>query len=335
LEWPVVIPLGLGRKIANRSMSGFLLVPDSSGERKVYFDGESLPEDTRQAREHERLRELVRLLYVTLTRARRHLILPRETSGAKVGDDSFATLWGGLVEPMPEVVAAEFAAADERPESPVVELEEPPEEGSPAPALPQRLLPHQLADKPDLIRALRHESLLDEPSPVRPSEDPIEYGLWWHETMEYLPWTQTPEAVTVYSEERIGRAAKQGFEARARHEWDLFRASAVWTELLQERWSRIAELSVFAPLRPDAWIDGVIDLVLQDRPKAEVWIVDWKTNHLRRGESREAILPRLTAEYQKQLGAYGACAAGLFPGSTIRVFLYSTQAGAWAEVGWT
>jgi len=76
LEWPVVIPIGLWRKVGKRDEPGLRRVKDAAGELAVVFDTGSISEATKEARERERLRELVRLLYVTLTRARRVLVLP-------------------------------------------------------------------------------------------------------------------------------------------------------------------------------------------------------------------------------------------------------------------
>lgn len=87
------------------------------------------------------------------------------------------------------------------------------------------------------------------------------------------------------------------------------------------------------PLPPDGWIDGVIDLILHDRAAGELWIVDWKTNRRLAGESDDALLGRLAADYQRQLAAYGASASGSFPGCTVGLWVYSTVAGHWSAVG--
>jgi ATP-dependent exoDNAse (exonuclease V) beta subunit len=110
------------------------------------------------------------------------------------------------------------------------------------------------------------------------------------------------------------------------------RASAAWRELRVAQWTRQAELGIFAPLRDDAWIDGVIDLVLHDAAGCAVWVVDWKTNRRRAGERDEALLSRLAEEYTPQLQAYGACLAPLFPDCAIRQLIFSTVVGAWREV---
>jgi ATP-dependent exoDNAse (exonuclease V) beta subunit len=101
----------------------------------------------------------------------------------------------------------------------------------------------------------------------------------------------------------------------------------------EARWTRLAEVGVFAPLEPGGWIDGVIDLVLHDPAAREVWIVDWKTNRRGAGEDDAALLRRLASEYERQLGAYGACSAAFFPGCALRLWVYSTVAGRWSGVG--
>ena len=98
------------------------------------------------------------------------------------------------------------------------------------------------------------------------------------------------------------------------------------------RWTRLAEAGIFAELSPDSWIDGVIDLVLHDPAAGELWIVDWKTNRRREGEDDKSLLRRLAAEYAGQLAAYGTSAAAFFPGSAVRLWVYSTVAGAWTRV---
>jgi ATP-dependent exoDNAse (exonuclease V) beta subunit len=102
--------------------------------------------------------------------------------------------------------------------------------------------------------------------------------------------------------------------------------------LREARWTRLAEIAIFAPLRADAWIDGVIDLVLHDAAANELWIVDWKTNRRRAGEADDALLARLVIEYAPQLRAYGSCASLLFPGARVRLLVFSTAAGAWRDV---
>lgn len=328
LEWPVVIVLGLWRGIGKPPESGLKLLHDAQGAQ-VFFDPASLPAATKESRERERVRELIRLLYVTLTRPRRALILPWvDGFGGTQRDPTFGNLWGANLGALADLTGEpQIEAEAARPVEPVRAAVAPPKDGQAAAPLPERLLPHQLAQAPDAVREARHETGLDAPAGGS-ADDPIPYGLWWHETMEFLPWRGDEAVVTAYGEAALRAAEAQGFGARAAQEWARLRASAAWLVLRDARWTRRAEIGIFAPLRADAWIDGVIDLVLHDATTREIWVLDWKTNRRRTGETDEALLARLVAEYTPQLAAYGDCLAGFFPGNEVRRLIFSTVAGA-------
>jgi ATP-dependent exoDNAse (exonuclease V) beta subunit len=98
------------------------------------------------------------------------------------------------------------------------------------------------------------------------------------------------------------------------------------------RWELIAELAIFSPLEPGAWIDGVMDLVVYDLVKGELWIVDWKTNQRLQGEADRDLLGRLAREYAPQLRAYGRSLQALFPGVAVRLLVYSSVLGQWTDV---
>lgn len=343
LEWPVVIPVGLWRGIGKAPEQGLKLLCDAQEGPRVFFDGASVPQETKDARERERWRELARLLYVTLTRPRRALVLPwaEGWGGRQREQPSFAALWGDWAGAVPEIDETwrELAPAPRTVSE--VEIsgtgypgeESAPAQKRPAPALPARLLPHQLSHAPDLARASRHESALDEPVPVRAgAEEAIDYGLWWHETLEFFPWGAAPEILDAYAARRLSAAEGAGFGERARAEWSAWLASGTRGELEAARWVRQAELAVFAPLRADAWMDGVMDLVLQDAAANEAWVVDWKTNRRRAGEADAALLERLRAEYEPQLAAYAASLRDAFPGARIRAWVYSTAAALRVEI---
>ncbi len=338
LEWPVVIVLGLWRGIGQAPDRGLKLVRDATGAR-VYFDQASLPTNTRESRDRERIRELTRLLYVSLTRARRTLLLPfaSDFGGRQRERPSFAELWGAKLEtlatldvgiPPPAQMDPNPADLAQRTEIEATHAES----LRLAPPLPSRILPHQLAHQPDLTRAARHESDVDTPWPLSGKEEAIDYGLWWHETMEFLPWADRDDVVAQHGAHALETAARLGFGARASQEWTRLLASESWRLLRERRWTRLAELGVFAPLGAEGWIDGVIDFVLHDPATNELWIVDWKTNRQRPLESGSALVARLVAEYAPQLRAYGQCAAAFFPGAVARLLVYSTAAGEWGQI---
>lgn len=343
LEWPVVIVAGLWRGIGKAPERGLRLVRGRAGEEggvRVYFDQSSVPVDTREARDRERRRELARLLYVALTRAQERLVLPWVTGfgGQQRETPSFAGLWaadpntlaeiGKITAPSaaPVEIQPGFGAGDS-----ASQFQMPTLEGRPAPQLPARLLPHELTMHVDRVRGALHEAGADQPAVVG-GEEAIAYGLWWHETMEFLPWTGSQDEKEAYGANAVAKAEAFGFGTRAKEEWQRLMRSAAFAEMCSPRWSRLAEVGVFAPLAESGWVDGVVDLVLLDRHSNEVWIVDWKTNRVRPGESQDDFLSRLGAEYTPQLNAYGRSVRGFFPACSLHCFVYGSSMGAWVEV---
>jgi ATP-dependent exoDNAse (exonuclease V) beta subunit len=158
-------------------------------------------------------------------------------------------------------------------------------------------------------------------------DEAIDYGLWWHETMEFMPWRGDTQVVEAYCADRLAAAEGLGLALRAEPELRLLRESKLWQELNSDRWERAAELAIFSPIEDDTWIDGVMDLVLHDAARHEVWIVDWKTNRLRFTEGVRELLVRLASEYAAQLKAYGNSVQNMFSGAKIRLSVYSSVAG--------
>jgi ATP-dependent helicase/nuclease subunit A len=334
LEWPVVIPLGLWREIGFREEVGLRLISERGGVPRVVLDGQSMSPDARLSRQRERLRENVRLLYVTLTRAKAALVIPWADTRT-VENNSFAQFWEldpGKLDPLPAVGTGETPAEGQdaiEAALPAVSIPDPGPD-LPAAPFPERVLPHQLAGAPDLARSALHEAAFDEPSPVRDGADPLDYGVWWHALLEFVPWEGTDAEVAAHGA-RLIDSAESGFQARAREEWTRLLASEPWRQMRLPRWRALAEVGIFAPLKDLRWIDGVIDLVLHDPAANELWIVDWKTNRRREAEDIPALLARLSAQYAGQLAAYGMCASSFFPGCSLHLWVYSTVAGAWIE----
>ena len=331
LEWPVVIPVGLWRKIGKYEDTGFRLVEQPASSPMVYFDGASLPDSVRESRERERQRELVRLLYVTLTRAKRNLVLPWAADFGAAEAGSFLELWGADLATLP-LLEAPSAPADG--ESMAPEESTPPLTGdllttAPVISFPRRVLPHQLAGHADVPRGSLHESGTEQPA-ARDATDPLAYGTWWHLTMEFLPWSrqQDPEP---YLKKAMQEARLEGFGERAARELDLLLRTDAWQSLRAARWQVQTEVSLLAPHAADAWVDGVVDLVAHDQAAGELLVVDWKTNQLRPGESPNQLLDRLKGEYEAQLGAYQTCLAPFFTGQTVRLALYATTIGQWVS----
>lgn len=351
LEWSAVLVPGLWREISFDAGAGLQVLRDERGDPLVYLRADDVPAETKESRERERRRELVRLLYVTLTRPRRMLLLPWDAEMAAVPERSFARLWGFDPAGLPELAWRPAEPATESRDL-VVDQTSAPAAVSEAQLSPvgfgelaaggveavaagfvRRVLPHQLADgEADASRSVRQEADEETPLAPRPAEDPITYGLWWHETLEFFPWLGAEAAVEDYVAGRLKAAEQGGLGTRARAEWALFAGGAVWRELRAARWSRLTELAVFAPLGEAGWMDGVMDLVLHDAAAGEAWVLDWKTNRRRLGETEEAFLDRLVAEYAPQLRAYGGSLAAMFPTCRIRCLIYTTMLGRSIEV---
>ena len=374
LEWPVVVVAGFWRTVGRREDSGLrLIVEGGEGGRgaRAFFDTQSIDDDTVESRAREQLRENVRLMYVALTRAQRHLVIPwcagaggvifgkkqskmEKKSEKKEVDKtkglSFAELWGrgDLLDEL-EVCGEEGSGSGTGCQPVSGELGARLKHGLAAhdtqahglaaratlPTLPVRVLPHQLAHG-DAVRAARHEASADDGAGAR-GDEAVEYGLWWHETLEDLPWGADEGALGEYFERALVAAGERCGErgaGRGREELARLRASEVLRELREGRWAREAELPVFAPADETggAWIDGIMDFVAHDAGAGEVRVVDWKTNQRRAGESDGALLARLEEEYAPQLRAYGWCAGLFFPGARVRLFVYSSAAGKAVEV---
>ncbi|MDP1581089.1 MAG: UvrD-helicase domain-containing protein [Candidatus Didemnitutus sp.] len=333
LEWPVVIPLGLWREVSAPPERGLRLVADGSGGTRVYFDSASLPDETKDSHERERLREVTRLLYVTLTRAKQTLVVPWGADFAKVGKSSFLDLWGADLSTWPKVGETEIplAAADASSEAELPAWRVASGATVSAVPMPRRILPHQLSHRPDAVRAARHESEADDPVAKRNPVDPLDYGKWWHETVEFLPWSSCDEAVEEYLAAALAAAAEGAFQERATGELALLRAAGVWAELRSGRWQTLAEVSIVAPMGTEGWVDGVIDLVAHDEAGSRLLVLDWKTNLAGDKESVDALLARLREEYAPQLEAYRGCLAPFFAGAPIEVAIYATNVGDWVR----
>jgi len=343
LEWRVVIPLGMWRGIGSPAARGLRLMRGEEGELRTYWSSRTVPEDTAEARERERWRELTRLLYVTLTRARDRLVIPwcpGFGGRGRAGDPSFAELWGVELTHWPLLEAAPRTASPNRGENAPMGTQPAAARLIPGAsvsrvqtedALPARLLPHRLGKGADQVRLSRHETG-DLDLAEAGNEEAIVYGLWWHETVEFYPWEAAREQQGAFWENRYRLAEESGFADRAEEEWNRFKASRCWNDLVAPRWRREAEMAVLAPLPDRGWIDGVVDLVLWDQQARELWVVDWKTNRRRRGEDVLAMEARLGEQYAPQLQAYGECLAPFFEAVRCRLLIYPTALGCWLDL---
>ncbi|MBE7212187.1 MAG: PD-(D/E)XK nuclease family protein [Gluconacetobacter diazotrophicus] len=276
------------------------------------------------------------MLYVTLTRARRLLVVP---DGSKLYDGRMPNFLGlarwdkldpsAILDPPPAPPAAPEAGLSAEAEDPGPPyFEENKRRLSRAAAIsqqiPRRILPsglvhNQSAPAPGRradVRALdsHGQSLDGEDDRLLASEgigrldtgadEPlagiggIDYGNWWHAVLERYPWRAADErARDEYLRDRRGQiAASVAWTARAAEELQRFTASAARREFLADGEVFLPEMPFAHPRRTGEWMEGIMDLVILTRGGAKLWIVDWKTDRRRPSDTDDRSFLRRLAE---------------------------------------
>jgi ATP-dependent exoDNAse (exonuclease V) beta subunit len=168
----------------------------------------------------------------------------------------------------------------------------------------------------------RHEHDEDDapPSAANPG---ILYGIWWHEWIETLPWSQPLEAWRKKFQEALPRSPQRD---RSIREWELFSSSRLARWLAQPGKLIQAEMPFLHPGPDETIIEGVMDLAVYS-PDESAWrVIDWKTNRI--GPDGSAAL---VAIYRDQIRAYVRVLRDLLA-AEVRGSLYLTQSGEWIEV---
>ncbi|MDK3159603.1 PD-(D/E)XK nuclease family protein [Kamptonema cortianum] len=133
----------------------------------------------------------------------------------------------------------------------------------------------------------------------------LDYGNWWHHTMEFMPWRSGPEQMARYVREALGKIRGTPLEARATPELEQFARSSLHAELTHGDMVCVgAEIPFTRRAEADGVQDGVVDLVAIDR-HGQVSVVDWKTDFFggQKEPSAEAI-EQATQYYAGQLQTY-------------------------------
>ncbi len=319
LEWPVVIPLGLGRRIGE-ARDGFPRIESHGREIAVHLCAATVDPEWKEDADRKRDEEFQRVLYVTLTRAKSLLILPDSSRLYNGSKPSFFDLckW-------PELDRGKFLQSPSRlvPQATEKKIAAPKIHVAPAVEvlaravensknIPQQITPSELG----------HEIDLPEGEPVSQIGG-ADYGIWWHATMQHFPWLADSEAQRSYVQRAISDATDD-FKKRAAHE---LRASAKFREQLRETGKHfLTEIPFSHPRSAREWLEGVIDLVVITRDEG-LWIVDWKTDRRYLGESAEAFAERLRGRYHAQLEAYAEVLRDGMCREISRIVLYSTELG--------
>ena len=348
LEWDAVIVPFLGRRIVEPSPSypSIIRVPGSD-DVLAALHKEDREAEIKETYKLMRRREMERLLYVALTRARHTLVLaldrglfsPKTNRAADYSQLQF--LCGAQEESTVQLLDALPDDANSCPETKAtwqrngvdaeaVSLPVPPlnatmiararandaqfiHKQSPSdfelpPVQPPGVLPE--------IEGRGRHSLMDNPATL--------YGSWWHALFQHFPWKSAPAQWEIAFN---AVAATSPDAKRATREWRTFFQNSQGESILREFISR--DSSVVHTEYPFLWLindqnclEGVIDLLAIDISRRECLLVDWKTNDIKPdGEAR------LRERYQPQLAAYWRTVTQI-TGFEVYAALYSTATGA-------
>ena len=191
----------------------------------------------------------------------------------------------------------------------------------------RKLNPSALAA--DEITAMEEARFIDHSRRVARSASPaLQYGLWWHDFVQRLQWTNAMERRAELFEE--GRELSPD-PARSAREWKLLvqhvDSSEDFRKLVGEDPIAHAEMPFLwrldgATQTAGRCLEGVIDLALFNRDANKCLILDWKTDRVP-PDSTET----LRARYFPQLAAYWKAISKMTNMETTAA-IYSTAAGA-------
>ncbi|MBV9390711.1 MAG: PD-(D/E)XK nuclease family protein, partial [Verrucomicrobia bacterium] len=311
LEWEIVVPIGLGRRVYTSQQTGF---------PKLSHDGvcviwNSMSQRSVRKEEMGSREEYRRLLYVTLTRARHSLLFP--DLPYEDARNSFLEVAGFDLSELPEVQMP-LDTLDEITEEHWQEVELPIDvvdfttAARISHSIPNLVRPHELAKDEEVSDTQLH----DEPTSYN-------YGRWWHDWIERYPWSGSLEIQKNFLRTVNGDLP---FFNRAQIEAELFRTSVDIADFAQSvEWFQ-PEVSFAFPADIATWTEGIIDLVVGTRG-GDLWLLDWKTNQRRITEGDRELALRLRETYLAQLEAYRTVIERGFGKNVSRLLIYSTVLG--------
>jgi ATP-dependent exoDNAse (exonuclease V) beta subunit len=335
LEWQTVIVPFLFRSFSEKSPN-YPRVILLNGQETIYRDRPDYEAAARAQVEHRNRQQFQRLLYVTCTRPKNTLLLvddkevfadaernfPYRASDLLRLEGDASELWQGLptgIRPKPALKKKPTAPPELIPPYPPLQLPDFDAALLNARTIPRRVTPHALA---------RHSPPEAEPESIAERDEPqadspaIRYGIWWHETMETLPWPQPRDSWERHLEAALKSAPQP---ERARKECEILRESELAQWLATPGLIVHRELPFLAP-ETGRCVEGVIDLAVYSPADGRWHVIDWKTNRATSGE--------LVEIYRGQIEAYVDAVRKLL-GATVEGGLYLTATGEWTRLGAT
>jgi ATP-dependent exoDNAse (exonuclease V) beta subunit len=312
LQWDAVVLPFFGRSISFPNLPYPRFLPIEA-PTPIAFSSGDISESWKLRLSTARFQEIERVLYVSLTRPRRTLVFVDDTdlwapAGKGVAANSLARALkvdsANLIAwlDLPTACSPYITAAPRaHPLGESLQAMVLPDVVVPPLVFPTRILPHQLAKR---VQSRRRIEDPEQPATTAPEQllPPIDdgpglqYGVWWHNAMRAIPWSNGPAAAdAVFA---LTRATCPD-TARADREWSALKATDVGARLLDGSVAVRTELPFMVTIEGGNAVDGVIDLVAFD-PSTRRWlIIDWKTD-------RESAPASLLGRYREQIISYRA-----------------------------
>lgn len=335
LQWGSVILPFFFAKISppKKSYPTSYTLPD--GRTQVAIDKEHKIADAEDLSKQRTIHALERLLYVAMTRSQQRLIIIDDEAYFPKGTDSFAAhlritdsgpnrkSWEALTAFAPENETAapkETIEENERIDAPPVEVTVDHLDIE----FIRRTLPSSLANHESGQHHDRSErdrlAEPDYPEVSRGGPGGADYGNWWHEAMEVLPWDKRISEWKAFLDVRLPACP---FPERGRNEIDRFLNSDIAQTLSQAEIVR-TEIPILWRANEDTVYDGSIDLAAMTT-EGKWLLLDWKTDRV--GDNPAA---ELLASYGPQLAAYRDAVTGIF--AAPQAMLYSTRTSICADL---
>ncbi|MBV9008624.1 MAG: UvrD-helicase domain-containing protein [Verrucomicrobia bacterium] len=350
LQWDaVILPFFHRRQYPRPPKYPRLIHRGSELPAIVALEGDDISPETKQQIETRERQERERLLYVSLTRARRTVViaddeelfcgnrnLHRHSLAAALKSFQFAegrekkwisspgpnhSPWRSLGRELAAEVAPDKADGRSAAEAQhLIAAVDRARALRNADQFPRRILPSSfVTGRSDEKWRLDREPEWREPAPGSAA---IAYGKWWHEFMQSLPW-RDPEAQA----EHFGSAVQTSPDgARSAREWNLFHESNLAQQIAAAGSIIHAEMPLLWAKTRDECVEGVIDLAVLNPAAGEWLVIDWKTDDV-----ETSAAGSLQAAYGGQISAYVE-ALGAVTQQNVRGGLYSTSTGMWLPV---
>jgi len=159
--------------------------------------------------------------------------------------------------------------------------------------------------------------------PPRVENPATRYGIWWHEFAQKIPWRSQRDMWRATFEANLPGSPEP---ARSKREWELF---AKYASEHPEFFAAniFTEMPFFWKMDEQKCLEGLIDLALFQPDEKKWFVLDWKTNRVAQNE-----LDSLRVEYRPQIAAYWKAvsemtrlpvSAGIYSTATGELIVYS------------